>query len=160
MNPSCNMLSFSADPFSLIAFLRCLVRKIIDVDYHCWFLLPEMGTLSHHTRQLQVVQSLQWFHLRQKALHKQKHKSQTEKQNSSCLCLLLCLWSASLQCKGLVSLAKDTALPFCFSTRNLKKESQVGKCSLLVFIAMIHHFKNLSIFSTGTEVPIGSSASK
>lgn len=33
-------------------------------------------------------------------------------------------------------------------------------CSLSLLIATIHHFKNLSVFSSDTEVPVGSSASK
>lgn len=49
MDSSCNMLSFSANPSSVTAFLRCLVRKIIDVYSHCshcWFLLNCQITLG------------------------------------------------------------------------------------------------------------------
>lgn len=78
--------------------------------------------------------------------------SQAEKQTLSCLCLLLCLQSAYLQCKGLMFLAEDTALPFCFSTSFFTEEAQAARFSPLLFIATIHNFKNLPSVVTQRQI--------
>lgn len=127
MDYSGNILTFSDDSFILTAFLRCFLRKIIDVYYHCWFLLLMRSTVTPYLAVTGCSIFSDFTYPRR--LHLIRN-GQTEKQNSSCLCLLLCLQDACLQCKVLSSVDKDIALPVCFNTLQfLYKRSTGRNCS-------------------------------